>query len=194
VTCSGLAVSGKAASGKSTLALLLMKGLSERGYHSRRLSFAEPIYREVEEQFGLRKGDPGWRHAMTSHSRERRAANPNYWIEQAAVEVTRLHTGGLVPIFDDLRLLSELTWLHDSGFATIRVDAPDAVRLERLRDQGFETGVVQASDETEIELDQAEFDVRLDTSTCGGISGLETLAQQLLDQYGFNQQSPQQTV
>jgi hypothetical protein len=156
----GMAIAGKAGAGKTQLAFDIIERLSVRGITGCRTSFADPIRAEVAEIYGLRKGDPGWRDAMLEHGRRRREEDPLYWLKQAGLKARQLQLAGVVPIFDDLRLPSELAMVRNMGFYTIRLDADTFTRRARLRKQGLDMGVVESRDATETALDKAEFSLR----------------------------------
>lgn len=171
----GIAFSGKAASGKSTLAILVLQMLAKHNLQGRRLSFAEPIRQEILTEFGLRKGDPGWREAITSYSAIKRAEDPDYWVKQAHLQAVGIIEQGFVPVFDDVRLIQELEWATKERYVTIRTWAQDEIRSQRLRDQGFETNVITSSDSTENDLDNADFDIVIDTTDAFGEEGIKSL-------------------
>ena len=149
----GIAIAGKAGSGKSTLGVQLQEALSAAGYPSQRVAFGDALKFEVAYLYGLTKADPGGRRTLVSHGEERRLADPCYWIDHLRPIVEACFVGGRVVVLDDLRFPLELHWARALGFATVRLEAPAAVRAARLQADGNETHIVASAEAGETALD-----------------------------------------
>lgn len=145
----GIAISGKAASGKSSFARELHRQLPS----STITPFAGALKEEVYELFGLLKTDPGGREKLIEYGEERRNECADYWIDRVAVKVEAARAEGLTPIIDDLRFQRELHWCLDNAFYVVRVDAPWSDRVERLAAQNLDTSIASSSHPGESDLD-----------------------------------------
>lgn len=143
-----IALTGKAGSGKSTVAGLLVEH-----YNYELVSFARPLK--------IMAGDGASRERLQQLGADVRALEPQAWIRLALAEIDRL-TDELVfdherPHFviDDMRYLNEYRTLKGEGFMAIRVRADRGTRLDRLRRNG------KLDDEAELEhISETELDDR----------------------------------
>jgi hypothetical protein len=149
----GVAVSGKAGSGKTELAGLLCDAL--RGY---RLSFATAVKADCHRDWGITKEMPGGREALIHYGEEKRAEDSHYWVDRLYPSVEASWAEGRVPVIDDLRFPDEYDAVQDWGFATVRVKAPDSLRVARLEASGHDPAIVWNPTVTESALDTFQFD------------------------------------
>ena len=148
----GLAFSGRAASGKSSLARAVRAVLSERGQPALVLSFAEAIKKEVWEEYGLSKDDLGGREAIIKHGDFRRATDPLYWCRKVAPLIQSAQNDGVLPIVDDLRFRTEASFLRARDFHLCRCVAPAWLREQRLEETGQDPSFALSTDPSETQL------------------------------------------
>lgn len=156
----GIAIAGRAGSGKSTLSRHVVVELQERGYRAEVVSFAAALKIEVWERYGLKKGDVGSREALIEHAEARRAQDPFYWVRKLSPTIRALWRDGVIPVCDDLRRLPEFGWLLGNGFYKVRVTAPEARRRARLEEQGLDPDFAVTDDPTETDHESWLFDAR----------------------------------
>lgn len=156
----GVAVSGKAGAGKDTFIRYLQDVLAERGIWSGRVGFADEVKRDVLEIYGLAKADPGGREKLIEYSNAARAENPLVWIERYAETTGSLSAYGVVPLIADLRYQNEMDWCEQNGYLTVRVDATGMDRATALALRGEDTALAYSDTVSEVELDDAVFDLR----------------------------------
>lgn len=161
----GVAVAGRAGSGKSTLSRNLVAQFDRLGVHAEVVSFATELKREVWELYGLQKGDLGSREALIEHGERRRAEDPEYWVERALPAFQAVWAAGGLAVCDDLRRLPEFKWLCACGFYKVRVTAPLKRRRARLADQGLDADFALSDDPTEVDHEAWRFDSRFHLST-----------------------------
>lgn len=157
----GIAIAGRAGSGKSHLAREVVVELQERGFRAQIVSFATELKLEVWEQYGLKKGDLGSREALIAHGEARNWERPGYWVDKLAPVVRALWADDVVPVCDDLRRLHEFEWLKAEGFYAVRVAAPEERRRARLQEQGLDPDFALSSDPTEADHERWLFDASL---------------------------------
>lgn len=158
----GIAISGKAASGKSSLADAVVLELVRRGYHTCRISFGDPIREEVRAKYGLTKAQPDYRARMIEVGDGARKRDPEWWIRRIAPTVHRCLQEHRVIVIDDLRFRAEYDWLWLAGFKLVRVTASEPLRSKRLAARGEDPWFAFSLETGETELDTHLFwhDVR----------------------------------
>ena len=149
----GCAFSGRAASGKSTLARALRDTLTASEQPAKVFSFASEIKKEVYDLYGLSKTDIGGREALIRHGEEQRARDPLYWCRKVESRIQSAQADGVFPIVDDLRFRTEACFLAARGFWLVRVVTPKRMREERLADQGMDAGFASTDHVSETALD-----------------------------------------
>lgn len=155
----GIAISGKAGAGKSSVARQLAESLPN--HHCGIMSYAGPLKAGCELEWGITKDMPGGREALARYGDEKRAEDPDYFIKLLDVTVDSLLEAGRLPIIDDLRLADEYEHLTRLGFYRLRVVAPMSVRWDRVVARGDDPAIVTSDIRYETELDQHEFDHKL---------------------------------
>lgn len=173
----GVAFSGRAASGKSTVARALADALAEREVTAEVFSFADGIKREVWELYGILKHHPGGRDALIRHGDERRLEDPHYWPDRLAPSITRALTARTLPVIDDLRFVAEAEWLRRRGFYLVRVKAPAKLRERRLKERGADPRFAYSGAPSEAQLDHWQ---GFDRWVCTGHVDASTTARGLL--------------
>src|ERR1700761_8229975 len=120
-----IAFTGKAGSGKTSAAELLMESVP-LGY--RCLSFADPLKLVVGYLWGEKaRRDRG---RLQNVGDALRAEDPDVFA-RAWLKRTRSHTGPL--LCDDLRRENEWWAAKEAGFVIVRVHSDRGLRIERLR-------------------------------------------------------------
>lgn len=154
----GVAISGRAGCGKSTLAATLQAEYLPRGTVT---PFARFLKEEVKELYGVVKGDPGSREAFLEHGAKRRAEDPDYWVKATGEWIDGLLAIRAFPIVDDLRYPNEYEFCRQRGFLLVRLHAPLEVRKGRLKSQGLDPNFALSRNPSEILLEQHAFHLRL---------------------------------
>lgn len=86
------------------------------------------------------------------------------WVTFIAKEAEMLAKNGQKVVCDDLRFPSEKRIFEQFGFATIRLDVSESVQKQRISKRGDGTiNEKQLTHISEIALDDAAFDLRIDT-------------------------------
>jgi dephospho-CoA kinase len=147
----GVAISGRAGAGKTTLASHLVN------YGYTRVAFGDAIKAEVLKLYGLTKHDPGGREKLIEHGDARRLADPDHWIRPVADRVRLAQVCDCHVVIDDLRFARELEWARSLGFIIVRIDAPLELRRERLAAQGLDPDFAKANGPGETELERIPY-------------------------------------
>lgn len=147
----GVAILGRAGTGKTTLA----EALVAAGVADGRESFAAALKEDIAN-LGVKKGQPHARGVMIAYGQNRRAINPDYWIERLRIDLRDDFDGAAI---DDVRFPNEVAFLRERGFLVVKLTASGHVRLAR----GMELDLVVSDDPSEAGLDGAEAHLHLDT-------------------------------
>ena len=144
----GVGISGKIATGKSTLAMEIMKhtkpGTLARP--SRKLALADELklvvgkmlYPLAHQQVGFPKDEIvlGWvqknKHRLRGTLQDigllmREEAGESYWVDKMLSKVYnggKWRPGGFIGVVDDVRFRSEFTALREAGFLMVRLEVP----------------------------------------------------------------------
>lgn len=153
-------LAGKMGSGKSTVASLLHKQCCFAQF-----SLAEPIGKMVNDYFGLKKGDPGYRELMQKIGTDWfRSIDEDIWVNYLIKSVAKYeyYVEVIVKddkkniltnvVVDDVRFSNEAKKLLDNGWVIIYLDCPDEIRYERLkkRDGFIEENTINHSSENDV--------------------------------------------
>ena len=152
---SGVAISGKAGSGKTTLARELVKVCDERDIPVTRVSFGDALKLEVMELYGIDKQMVGGREVLIRHGLQRRLEDPFYWLRPVKERARLAQASGVIVVIDDLRFPNEYWWAIRAGLTTVRMVASPERRAKRLLEQGLDPDV---GGDTETSLDGLSFD------------------------------------
>lgn len=96
----------------------------------------------------------------------RKTFGEDIWVTFVAKEAINMTKEGKKIVCDDLRLPSEKEIFQSYGFKIIRLDVSEATQKMRIQARGDgKISHEQLNHPTEIALDNAEFDVRLNTDT-----------------------------
>lgn len=128
MTFTGVAISGRAGAGKSTLA----RAILEQRPDLRAGSFAAALKRDLQK-IGIVKGDPAFREIAQIYGTEhcRVKYGPDYWVERLRGGThTLAGLAGLV--VDDMRFPNEHAACGADGLLLVRVHADEDVRSKRL--------------------------------------------------------------
>ena len=95
----------------------------------------------------------------------RKSLGEEVWVKFCIQEAKNQAEDGKSIVIDDLRLPEEKHLFEQNGFAVIRLDITAEVQTERLLRMYGEINEEQRNHTTEIALDDALFDLRIDTSS-----------------------------
>jgi len=143
---------GKARSGKDSV--FRMMELLGRGRYCR-VAFADALKRQVAAAVGvpverIEEDKALFRPTLQAFGVLRRDLDGvDYWVSQAAKEVSRLRERGLSVVVTDCRFLNEAAWIRSEGGVLVRV-----VREE------FSSGVPEHVSETEMEAIETDYELR----------------------------------
>lgn len=109
-----VALSGKAGSGKSTFAKMLVRKLADVGVPARKCSFASVLREECRQAFPNvdfyeKPTPPAVRKLLQAWGQLRRTEDPNYWTTALGRAIVDYE--GVV-VVDDLRFKNEAMWLR----------------------------------------------------------------------------------
>lgn len=170
----GIAISGKAGAGKSSLARAFADELGGGVI----LAFGDQLKVEVKKLYGLEKNDPGGREHLIDHGESMRASDPLHWLFAVDRSIRSAQTIGRVPIIDDVRFRLEYEYLRALGFYLVRVEAHSVIRRNRLISSGADPFIVDSPTTTETSLDEHPFDFRVWNDGLAG--GVDHLARAIL--------------
>ncbi len=154
----GLALSGKAGAGKSTLAKALIRVCEDCEQPAEKIAFADELKREVFELHGITKEMVGGRDVLIRHGEERRLADPDCWIRPVAKRVRLAQVCGILPVIDDMRFLREYEWAAAAGFVTVKIVAPSLWRSLKLSSLGLDGSFARSDEVGETQLDSVRHD------------------------------------
>jgi hypothetical protein len=145
----GVALAGRAGSGKSPLAVHIVQEFTLLGYDARRFAFADALKEEVWQLFGMRKEDPMGRAMLISHGEARRSTDPTYWVRRLWDRMAPYLREGGIPVVDDVRREPEYARLSYEQFFRVRVMAPENLRRAALLNGGQDPDFAESEDPTE---------------------------------------------
>ena len=151
----GVALCGRAGSGKSHLAAALATaGVCPGGV----VSLATALKNDLAA-LGVNKGQPYARDMMIAYGQNRRAINPDYWIECLGESLHEDWGSGLV--CDDLRFPNELAHFRACGFLIVRVVTSRDVRGGRLGLPRWDDEFLATRDESEASHERFVVDLEV---------------------------------
>jgi hypothetical protein len=172
----GIALAGKAGSGKDYFAYRISQVMEICDLSPALMSFADPLKMETELFSGLSPGHPKFREQALIVGDDARASDPLVYVKQMRDRLVRTIASGHIPIITDLRLQNERELCQSQGLLLVRVDAPYVERLQALQIRGEDEALLDSIHPTEIELDEAEFDVTV-VNLWSSFETLKTVAQ-----------------
>jgi cytidylate kinase len=157
------AISGKIASGKTSLALE-MKDFLSKTYKTKVFSFSSPIKKIAYECFSM-STDPNLkdRKLLQDIGQFLKQIDKNVWVKAFLNEVNKIEKTVDYIICDDLRFKNEAISLKNDGFKLIRLNINEESQIERLK-KTYPKTWKQHSDKSknisEIDLDEyKDFDL-----------------------------------
>jgi hypothetical protein len=151
----GLALSGKAAAGKSHIAGKVWRLLTDRGTTCSSLSYSSLI----REELAALGNEQPTRAELIEHGNWQRSLNPYHWRDAMEMRVALVAGFGCFPIIDNVRTVREFDAAQAWGFLLVRVTASGHDRAARLNTRGEDPLYAWSDDVTECELDQHTFDL-----------------------------------
>lgn len=144
-----VAICGKMASGKTTIADLLSTQTKFNKY-----SLGGKVKEVAYDLFGM---DPDFknRHLLQQIGMKMREIEPDVWIEAVMLQVSRDEASHAV--VDDVRFVNEAQKFKDKGWTLIKLDIPDDLQVERLKKtypDNWSDHVSNRHDPSEAEVDQ----------------------------------------
>lgn len=160
-----IAISGKFASGKSTLMKNIKQTFEEQNMSVETMSIAGYLKQLCIEGFGMLPGEENKdRPLLIKVGSALRSVNKNVFLNILLHKVKESKAN--VIIIDDLRFLNEAEMLA-STWVQIRVEAPEDVRIERVKNKypdTFQQHLSQMNSESETQLDSYKFDHIINTN------------------------------
>lgn len=148
----GIAISGRAGSGKTTMGAALVSVLDAYGIQAERIAFGDQLKREVYEKYGITKDMVGGRDVLIRYGEERRRIDPDYWIRPVANRVGMAQVCGIVAVVDDMRFKREYNWALERGMSLVRMLATPEWRQARLAAQGLDAQFAYSEEIGETDL------------------------------------------
>ena len=156
-----IAICGKMASGKTTIAEMLVSECFQSGEFGR-FSLADAVKRFARFMFDIPDGHKDRVAFQKMRDGARRFLYEDVWIDTLLKEVAHYevvaNNGGLIKNFvvDDVRYLNEVIKLKDAGWITVKIDISEELQIERLKrtyPDDWETHVNARHHASEAEVD-----------------------------------------
>ncbi len=165
-----IAISGKAGSGKTTLAEIFVKK-----YGFTRTGFANAVKQVGMEEHGLSWdeafGDKKNREVLQAIGHGRRVQyGEDYWVNKFFEQIKDMDN----IVVDDVRYMNEYEILKKNGFITVRIDSPENVRRERIP----RTFPKDTNHQSEIDLDSVS-DWHVFINNVGPVDRLDVFADKI---------------
>lgn len=164
-------ISGKAESGKTTLAKIIQKELNKKNKNSLIIPFAGYLKFIAKSYFGWsgEKNEEGRKLLQYLGTDIVRVKNPNFWVEVVGDFIELFYEEFEFFIIDDCRFLEEVEYFKNKNINNI------SIRLDRLN---YKNSLTEEQNQhpSETSLDNYSFDLYLQSE-----SGLEKLKEKLLE-------------
>jgi len=144
-----IAICGKMASGKTTLANYLLK---EEQYEV--MSLAGQVKRLGRDLFGMKNKD---RVLLQKIGMKMREIKPSVWIDYLVNQASEVNQSMYNVVVDDVRFINEAKRFKNEGWLLIKMDIKEDLQIERLKNTyptDWEMHVANRTDMSELEVDQ----------------------------------------
>jgi broad-specificity NMP kinase len=144
-----IAICGRMASGKTTLAHYLRDNL---GYET--LSLAGAVKELGRNIFGMVEKN---RPLLQQIGMKMREIRPTVWIDYSVSQAASINESQYAVVIDDARFVNEAKRFKDEGWTLIKMDIGEELQIERLKTtypDNWEMHVANRNDKSELEVDE----------------------------------------
>ena len=148
-----IAICGKMASGKTTLAHTLR---DEANFEV--MSLAGAVKRLGRDLFGMVEKD---RPLLQQIGMKMREIRPTVWIDYLVSQADSVNESQYFVAVDDVRFVNEAKRFKDEGWILVKMDIGEELQIERLKKtypENWEMHVDNRTDESELEVDEIPLD------------------------------------
>ena len=149
IDMANIAISGRMASGKTTLAHYLR---DELGYES--LSLAGAVKRLGRDLFGMVEKD---RPLLQQIGMKMREIKPSVWIDYLVSQANSVNESQYFVAVDDVRFVNEAKRFKSEGWVLVKMDIGEELQIERLKNtypDNWEMHVANRDDISELEVEK----------------------------------------
>ena len=153
-------VVGKIRSGKSTVADLLAKRISDEFLGYCKIEFSDAL-KEVTDILYPETKDTKDREKLIAVGQHMRKLDTDVWVnivERKIKEVENEYGENMPIIVSSVRQPNEVEMLERNGFVLIKVEADEDIRIQRCLDAGDSFSIESFNDYTETALDDMDFE------------------------------------
>ena len=144
-----IAICGKMASGKTTLAHALR---DEAGFEV--MSLAGAVKRLGRDLFGMVDKD---RPLLQQIGMKMREIRPSVWIDYLVSQANSVNESQYCVVVDDVRFVNEAKRFKEEGWLLVKMDIGEELQIERLKStyaDNWEMHVANRTDASELEVDE----------------------------------------
>lgn len=145
-----IAICGRMAAGKTTLANLIINGVNDDVV---KLSMAGQVKAIAHELFKMEDKD---RPLLQKIGMKMREIRHDVWLDYVIAEAEEYDNPQIIRIIDDVRFINEATKLKENGWKIVRISIDENTQLERLKRTyiDWETHWDNRNNPSEAEVDE----------------------------------------
>lgn len=191
----GVAISGRAGSGKDRFARAIGLRAILEGKYPEYLAFADSLKMQVYRETGMNdKTNPAFRQMLIEVGLRERKKNARVWLNPVASAYDSLSSDdGCVTIVTDMRFRNEYEWAKRAGALLVRVDATVMDRAAALQSRGEGIRFATADEFTESQLDDDEYHLRFWNPHGDAGEAIRWAAQRVMDMLMGRENERQET-
>jgi len=125
-----IAIAGRMASGKTTLAQELVKDFQRNGQEASIVSLAGKVKEIATDLFGMTEKN---RPLLQQIGMKMREIEPDVWLDYVINIADEEQAKGNIVIVDDVRFVNEAEKLYQKGWKVIRIAVDEETQMERLK-------------------------------------------------------------
>ena len=125
-----IAIAGRMASGKTTLAQELVKDFQRNGQEASIVSLAGKVKEIATDLFGMTEKN---RPLLQQIGMKMREIEPDVWLDYVINIADEEQAKGNIVIVDDVRFVNEAEKLYQNGWKVIRIAVNEETQMERLK-------------------------------------------------------------
>lgn len=151
-----IAICGRMAAGKTTLANLIINGVE--GYDVAKLSMAGQVKAIAHDLFKMEDKD---RPLLQQIGMKMREIRHDVWLDYVIAEAEEYDNPQIIRIIDDVRFINEANKLKENGWKIVRISIDENTQLERLKTtyDNWELHWDNRNNPSEAEVDEISEDV-----------------------------------
>lgn len=125
-----IAIAGRMASGKTTLAQELVKDFQRNGQDASIVSLAGKVKEIATDLFGMTEKN---RPLLQQIGMKMREIEPDVWLDYVIHLADKEQAKGNIVIVDDVRFVNEAEKLNEKGWKVIKITVNEETQMERLK-------------------------------------------------------------